>query len=236
MKPSTILEPLALALALFTASFTARADLPPPDGQRFVDYEFSVSGLAAHPDWVLLAFPWSMSNGAPTEELAEVKDGTPVGVGRRSGTPKLYAMKRADYETFKKGYTPSSERFQDPALRALFAGSQVIPCDLGPSPDFQLSSDDPRESIVEKFELVSVTAAACDLERTGAAAPTAKEPDAAASDASGESPRAATSPKKAAGCAGCSAASSEGKPAAAFALLGALAMLLRRRLSAGHRS
>ena len=49
---------IALAVALVGSASTARADLPPPDGQRFVDYEFSVAGLAAHPDWVLLAFPW----------------------------------------------------------------------------------------------------------------------------------------------------------------------------------
>lgn len=88
---SRILCTISVALA----ATSARADVAPDDGTRFAGCGFRVDNLEAFPEFVVLAYPWSQSNGAPTYEHPEALPGEVVSVGRRSDDPKLYAMRRA---------------------------------------------------------------------------------------------------------------------------------------------
>jgi MYXO-CTERM domain-containing protein len=236
-----------LGIALGLAAAGAHADLPPPDGQKFVGYAFQVQGLSPQKDWVLLAFPYSASNGRPTEEYAELADGKPVSVGRRGGSPKLYAMKRADYETFKKGYKAPQDDYEDPALRALFASDKVVRCDAAPSPVHQLPKSDAREDVVETLTLVSIDAKACHVVAGAAAAPvTTANPTATpvpdgsaapiASGAVAPAPTASSDPTpKGGGCAGCSMDGVDRKGGALAVGLGVLALVIARRGRRGER-
>lgn len=220
------------ALAVCSFSLLARADLPPPDGQKFVSYGFSVANVKSFPDYVLLAFPWSLSNGAPTKEHALVEEGKTVRVGRRSQTPKLYAMKRAEYEKWKASYQPTHE-YQDPALDALFSGKQVIPCGIELTPKTMIEKSDPREEVVEALRVESIDAAACRVVLAGAAAPAKTEsptttPATPVTPASSPAPSAEPKPR---GCGACEVSTGSSGftawPALALGLL-----LWRRRRSA----
>lgn len=145
-----------------------RGDLPPPNDKKFVDYAFRVDNAKAFPDYVVLAFPWSLSNGAPTKEHALVEDGKPVSVGRRSSAPELYAMKRSEYESWKAEYKPTME-YQDPALDALFASQKVVRCTAKLSPEFLLAKDDPRNQVLEAFRVEAIDATSCRIAKVGAA-------------------------------------------------------------------
>jgi hypothetical protein len=212
-----------LGLALSGAS-VASADLPPPDGQKFVNYAFKVEGLGKYADYVLLAYPYSLSNGAPTTEHAKLEDGKETGLGRRSAQPKLYAMNKRAYEEWLESYEPTHS-MDDPALTALFTSDKVIPCDAKLTPSYQLATTDPRSAIVEAFRIEALGEKSCKLALVGAP-PTRV--------ASGESPT--QQPPKKAGCAGCATPSNEGSGAGALALLLALALSGTWRRSARRTS
>ncbi len=247
MKLASWVSALALGTTVALAAAEARADLPPPDGKKFVEYAFQVQGVSAQKDWVLLAFPYSASNGRPTEEYAELAEGTPVSVGRRGGLPKLYAMKLADYDAFKKGYKPPQDNFEDPALRALFSSDKVVRCDGAPGPTHQLPTTDRRDKIVETLKLVSVDAKACRVVAADAATPVststptaapATDPSAGASptDVASAAPVASSDPTpKSGGCAGCSMDGVERKSGALVVGLGVLALVIARRGRRGSR-
>jgi len=195
------------ALVVCSFSALARADLPPPDGKKFVSYGFSVANLKSFPDYVLLAYPWSLSNGAPTKEHALVEEGKTVKMGRRSQTPKLWAMKRAEYEKWKASYQPTHE-YQDPALDALFSGKQVIPCGIDLSPKTMIEKSDPRDEVVDALNVESIDASSCRVVLAGAA-PAAKtgEPTAVpatpVASATATSPTAPSAEPKPRGCGAC---------------------------------
>lgn len=115
------------ALAWTVMVGTARADIPPDDGTRFAGYGFRVDNLEAFPEFVVLAYPWSLSNGSPTTEVVEVKAGEVVGVGRRSDTPMLYAMGKADYAAWQ-AENKDLYREYDPRLDELFKSGKVRGC------------------------------------------------------------------------------------------------------------
>jgi hypothetical protein len=217
---------LLVALAVTTlAPAAAHADLPPPSGTKFVSYAFSVADVGKHGDFVVFAYPTSQSDGAPTEELSVVTEGAPVGIGRRSGPPKLYAMKRAEFDAWKAGYQPNPQSFDDPAVLALIA--KAIPCDLAPSPNHQLPKSDLRDAVLEELVAHKIDASTCDLEpKAGAAAPTAGGPSAGSPTAGGDSP--APAPKG--GCASCAVEDLESAWPGLFSV-GALGLLLARRRS-----
>lgn len=208
----------------------ARADLPPPDGKKFVAYGFVVENVKAFPDYVLLAFPWSLSNGAPTKEHALVEEGKTVRLGRRSSAPKLYPMKRGEYETWKASYKPTHE-FDDPALEALFSGKRVLPCGVELTPKTMIEKSDPRDEVVDALRVESISASACKvaLAKTAPPAATAKPeaPPSPSTAASAPAP-APNAPAKPPGCGGC-AAQPEGEPGFAFWSALTLGALLRRR-------
>lgn len=216
----------ALAV-LLSGTSRSSADLPPPDGQKFVDYAFSVEGLAKFGDFVLLAYPYSLSNGRPTTEHLQLEEGKQASLGRRSGTPKLYAMKKAAYEEWLKGYKPDREAMDDPALAALFGGNQVIACNVKLSPSFQLPTSDPRSTVVEAFRVAKIDDKTCRIEPASGATKTTSGEKPPTRVASSDSPTQPPPPKKA-GCAGCAMPAKDESPGA-LALLLALALATSRR-------
>lgn len=155
---------LACAIAALALASHARADAPPPDGKKYVDFRFTVENLAAFPDYVMLAYPTSLSNGAPTYELSLVEEGKPVGLGRRSETPKLYAVKKADFETFRASYKPENDRSKDPALEAFLASDKAVACDQSPSRVGVLPASDARNTVDQTLRVVSIAPGSCHLE------------------------------------------------------------------------
>jgi hypothetical protein len=151
----------AVVLAASTLGFApeGRADLPPPDGTKFVSYAFTVDAVPK--DFVLLAYPCSGSSGVPVVDVAMVEGGKPVAVGRRGGNCKLYGMARADFEAFQKARKPSDHGADVKSLDALFAGPKVMPCDGGPTLAFTLPSSDPRSEIVEALAVRKLDATGC---------------------------------------------------------------------------
>ncbi|MBI4954063.1 MAG: hypothetical protein HY908_18715 [Myxococcales bacterium] len=160
--------PFALALALATICLgpRARADAPPPGGQKYVGFAFRVDGLAAFADLQMLAYPTSQSNGAPTHELTLVEDGRPVPLGRRSPAPKLYLVKKAAWEAFRAGYQPATDRRPDPTLEAFLASDAVATCDPAPTLVRVLSTSDPRDAVTQTFRLAKADGKSCALEVT----------------------------------------------------------------------
>jgi hypothetical protein len=171
MHPSRLVITVVTVLALAPA--LAHADAPPPDGTRYAQYRFRVDGVAKQsPDHVIVVYPWSLSNGAPTREQTTAEDGQWVSVGRRSPTPALYAVRKTDYEAFAKTYTTSEDYQADPAVDAFLA--KAAKCNLAPSPAFTLSEDDSRSAIEEIFVAQTISDTSCVL--TNATPPASATP------------------------------------------------------------
>ncbi|HEU4410129.1 MAG TPA: hypothetical protein VFS43_33045 [Polyangiaceae bacterium] len=151
------------AFALLCWPSAARADLPPPDGLKYVGYSFTVTGLAAAGDRVLFAYPCGGSSGAPVAEHQKLEEGRAVSVGRRGGNCTVYAISKASYDAFLARYKPTNG-YQDPALDALAKGATK--CAGGPTPTFQLATSDPRSSVNESLAVRAVTETQCALTST----------------------------------------------------------------------
>lgn len=208
----------------------ASADLPPPDGVKFVDFAIAVENLAAFPDVVVVAYPWSLSNGAPTTEHAVLKDGQPLEIGRRSPTPKLWAVKKADYEAFAASHKPTHE-YQDGPLEAFFKSGKAIACDASVEPDHQLPESDARDRIVQAFRADAIDATRCQLVATGdRKATAASAPPAPATDGEALPPENAPA-AGAGGCAGCAVSPRGAERALGFSAMAAavIGVFLRRR-------
>lgn len=216
-------------MAVVAVAGHGRSDLPPPADKKFVGYGFRVDNTNAFPDYVLLAFPWSLSNGAPTKEHALVEEGKTVSLGRRSSPPELYVMKRAEYETWKAGYKPTME-YQDPALDALFASKQVVRCDVKLSPEFLLAKDDPRSQVVEAFRAEVMDATTCRIAKVDAkpSTPTPAQPQPQSEPVNAPAPAPAPAPTKARGCGGCTTQPADDDSAFVLAGVFALVASLRR--------
>ncbi len=231
-------------LALLAVNSTSHGDLPPPEGTKFVGYSFVLENVGAFPDFVVFAYPWSLSNGAPTHEHIRVSTDRPVQLGRRSPTPKLYAMPRGAYEAWEKTYKPKDDG-EDPALEALVKRPDVVLCTGAPTPRFSLSSDDKREDILEKLSVKRIAAGVCEISTalsptaepeatpTPTAAPTPVAPDVppTTNPTSAQDPAA---PPGKSGCGSCSVGGADGAdaiPDAAISavVLGALFGRRRRR-------
>jgi MYXO-CTERM domain-containing protein len=230
----------SIKLALFTVlaclANPVSADLPPPDGQKFVGFSFRVENSKAFPDWVLVAYPCSASYGVPSLEAQVVSDGTAVNVGRRGGQPELYRMKRTDYETSKALFVPGPPGNDTKPLEALFTGDKVVKCSgAKPSPSFVLPKTDPRSAIVQTLRVEKIDGKGCAIaavaETTPSPTPNPTPSAAATSDAGANDPPAAISRRKS-GCGGC-ATPGGGEPDSGLLALGLIALgwLRRRRTS-----
>jgi MYXO-CTERM domain-containing protein len=156
------------ALSSFALSpFMAHADLPAPRGDKYVSFAFAVEGVGALADVVLLAYPTSQSDGAPTAELSVLSDGLPIELGRRSPQPKLYVIRRADFDAWRAANPTPPREFDDPTVQALLG--KAVTCDLEPTPSFSLPESDPREQILEVLIAKKVDATVCELEPKGGA-------------------------------------------------------------------
>jgi len=202
----------AWVVALCLLPAVASADVPTP-GQRPVPYKLVAEGMEAFPDRVLLAFPWTLSGGAPTEEHAII-DANGTEFGRRSDRAKLWVAKKADYDEWKKTYKPSEVRHEDPALREFFASKKVVLCNLAPNVDTLVPEENNVKEIRERMRAVKLSDTECVLEKV------AEAPNAKAAVVTPENV-----PKKS-GCAGCTVGSESGGWGFAIAL--AVALGLRR--------
>jgi hypothetical protein len=149
-----------LFMLALLAPAAALADLPPPDGEKFVDYGFRLQNLNAFPEYVLLAYPWSLSDGAPTTEHTPVEDTKIVYVGSRSETPQLYAMKKGEYEAWRAEFQPTHDD-DEPQLAKLFARESVVLCNAKLHPEFALPKSDPRKVILETFRVEAIDEKTC---------------------------------------------------------------------------
>ncbi len=160
---------LALTLALVALASTAHADAPPPDGKKYVGYAFRIQGLSAFPDHVLVAWPWSLSNGAPTREYAVLTDDTPLRVGRRSPTVKLYAVGKGAWEAFVKAELNNAQPDSDAqvsALNAFLVSPNAAACNENPDDIHVISDSDPRSVVEDVYAAKALSASSCELTRT----------------------------------------------------------------------
>lgn len=213
---------LALVSALLVAR-PSRADVSEP-GTRRVTYGFRVDNVKAFPDYVLLAFPWSLSNGVPSEEFTEVNDGATIEVGSRvSGTPEIYAVKRDDYAAWLATNPPKSARFESPELRQFFASGKAMKCTAKLNPVFSVAEHSDAENVVEVLRAEAIGPTGCALKATSPArdATTVRTPSPA--------------PAGHGGCAGCAVIETPRQRAyllvATAAALGAAALFRRQRRS-----
>jgi hypothetical protein len=163
---------LVLTLALVALTSTAHADAPPPDGKKHVGYAFKIQGLAAFPDHVVVAWPWSLSNGSPTREYAVLTDETPLRVGRRSPTVKLYAVGKAAWEAFVKAELNNAQPDNDAqvsALNAFLVAPNAAACNENPNDIHVISDSDPRSVVEDVFSAKMLSASSCELTRTSPA-------------------------------------------------------------------
>jgi hypothetical protein len=209
-----------LVAGALLAAAPARADLPPPDGVKFVGFSFTVADVAKHADWVLVAYPWSGSGGAPTLEHWKIAEGQKVPVGRRSGIVKLWQVGRADYEAFAATYEPTRS-WEDEPLKAFFETSgKAKLCDGAPDVTTQLPKDDPRSEVVQAMRVTQMGDTGCKVIRIEGASP--ESGDDASSPSSPASPSPTPASPKSSGCGGCATAPT---PDGASAGLGAAAAL-----------
>jgi hypothetical protein len=155
--------PLFFGCTITSLASSAFADAPPPTGQKFVGYSFTVTGLAAAPEQVLLAYPCGPSQGSPTAAYANVEEGKAVSVGRRGGLCTMYTKSKASHDEFLKTYKPTNET-TDPALAEFM--KDAVKCDGGPAPSFVLPSTDSRDVISETFAVKTLTSSSCSITNT----------------------------------------------------------------------
>jgi len=104
------------SLGLFVTR-EARADLI-AEGERRVDYTFSIENASKFPDYVFLAHPYTTSFGAPKDELGVI-DVLPMIVGKYV-TPVVHAMKRSDFDA------SGVKDFRPEALEAFFTQDKTV--------------------------------------------------------------------------------------------------------------
>lgn len=215
---------LSTLIGLLLSSSSVRADLPPPNGQKFVPFYATVTGLDA--DHVLLVYPWSLSNGAPTEEIGVLAEGSKLAFGRRiMGEPKIYAMKKAEWEAKKAEITSL------PVEGALDCGTTISPRHL-------VDRDAPDE-ILASYRVAELSDSACRL-AIGDAEPSEPAPSDTPSDPPASAPTdapsdvaapvtpAANETPSAGGCAACCIIPA-GASSAPWWLLGLGILAWRRR-------
>jgi len=159
-----IVSSLALTAAL-ALPLTAHADTPPPSGKKYVGFQFKVQGLTA--DQLLVAYPWSLSGGAPTHEHTVVRGDKPVSVGRRSPNVQLYAVDKAAWDRFEADTLAKVEQ-QSAEYRAALDGflkaPHAAPCNVGPNDQHMLPTSDPRDTIEEVLVAKTISPSSCILE------------------------------------------------------------------------
>jgi MYXO-CTERM domain-containing protein len=196
VRPAATCVVATVLLAGFALAAPARADLGPPAGKRSVSFQVRVEGLTAFPEMVLVVYPHSLSDGAPTTEHAVLRDGQPLPVGRRSATPKLWAVTKSDYEEFAATYQPTFSS-SDPALEAFFASGKARDCGVTIRPVFELPLADPRASALQSFHADAIEPSRCQLTP---GAPPHRAPTDTGASAGGDGPPSTTG----GGCARCS--------------------------------
>ena len=224
--------------ALLSTAAGAQADLALSPNVKYVPFRVRIDNLDAHPDFVLVVFPHSMSNGLPRAEARKLSPGKALGFGRRiSGKPKLYAFKKTDYEQLTKvppaipGDPLGSDSPARPKLR--FPNDKAIDCNVVISPRHTTKSGGPDEYL-EVYAITRLTDQACSIklvrgpDGVASAVPASSSPSSSSSATpAGRQP---ASSEKNKGCSGCATSVPTRTPWALGLLL--LVLVLRLRKSA----
>jgi hypothetical protein len=229
--------------AISLPSTVAQADIRQP-GTRTLKYGFSIDNAAAFAGYTILAFPWSLSNGVPTQEVFVVKTPNPVPVGRW-GQPEFYAIRTAVFDEERtKGFDPQTlEKFFKDNPQVVASGVKVDPLRVvaesepivGVEDVFTLVECNDKKLVV-KPKLVRYTykdgglaeiaypASGGARPKAPASAPAPAAPSAAPSSSSGAAPPPAEPPK--AGCGSCVVGREEEGDGAGRAFLLAAVMIV----------
>lgn len=221
------MKPVAtvLSCALMFASALAGADVPPPAGIKRVPYAFRVDGLDKFSDHVVFAYPWSLSNGAPTREITAVNNATSVYVGNRSPNPELYATKKSTWEVFAR----DNRSFRDPTFEDAVTKLilEAASCNVKLTRGSEIPAADPRSEVVEVFAAQAIGDGKCSITAAGQGA----EGTVAAPK---ELPGSKDSAPPKGGCAGCAIATGP-RDALGYALFGLLFAFQCYRARIGRR-
>jgi hypothetical protein len=146
----TLLRVATIWALVLTSPALVRADVPPPDGRRFVGFGLKVSSLEAMPPTHrLVLFPIDLSNGAPMPEYRVVDEGDEIALGRRTGLVGFYAVPAAEVEgTSLRGIPPGASI---DVLEAYFESARVARADLELRPVGTVDSASPVRAITHGF-------------------------------------------------------------------------------------
>ncbi len=204
---------IAFALAaLLSTAVGAQADLALSPSKKYVPFRVKVDNLDAHPEFVLVVYPHSNSNGVPRARARRLPTREPLSFGRRiAGRPKLYAFKRSHYEQQTKAPPVDAD---DPlasgplaagAPRKLrFPNDKAIDCNVTISPRHIAKSDGPKE-FLQIYTITRLTDRACSLKLVSDSAGTAQATPSSSATVPSSSPTSAEqSPASTGkGCSGC---------------------------------
>jgi len=155
----------AALFALLLLAAPALADIAPTPKIRRVVYTIQVRNLTTFPDYRVVVFPWSASNGRPTTGLGvlEPDQGLPFGWSN-AAQPALYPIKKDDLAEW-------TAKHPDDDGAGLMKSGKLVDCHLEIHPVKRYADGDPQEH-VEIFSVVELEAGACRIVK-GEAAPQA---------------------------------------------------------------
>jgi hypothetical protein len=143
---------LAPALGLLLLARVVHADLGPAPTTKRVAFSFSITGLAKAPDRVLFAYPCTPFMETSAKEPVKIQDGVTVATAPESGACRIYAIARSDYDAWAT---------LTPRATAETLLPKATKCTGGPTPISMVSARDPRDEIVETFEVTTLDATSC---------------------------------------------------------------------------
>jgi MYXO-CTERM domain-containing protein len=206
-----------IAACASLSALAARADIPPPDGRKFVDFAFTVQGLAQRKDFALVGYPCSSDGAGPAvAAMVVIQEGVPVEIGRRGGACKVFSIARADLDAFRKDFPGDMGGEVD----ALFASSKVHECSGAPAVITTIAASDPRDRVVQALRVAKLDATGCALAAADGAPSTPPR---------GTDPPSTNPPPGKSGCAGCSVPREPLGLGSIAAMTALVAFALRRR-------
>lgn len=112
---------------LFIFSASLLADLL-PEGKKRIDYSFELTNINSYPDYTFIAYPFNNSNGAPDIIALIIKDGSNINPSCKYGSPKILAVKTADFdkELFDSINSINESNIRNIKLEKFFSSEKFI--------------------------------------------------------------------------------------------------------------